>query len=244
MQEISRTPVIEKELVIKAPDMKDLSAKIQNSGNATRILDRAAALLSKVNGQWQPAGVYQWFPFECNLDQQRGVITGPDGRSVALDLGHSLKFLDKACFVMAFVYTIGETIDHLASQSTSSGQMLDAYLIDLIGLTALEKTCNAMTDTAETLAAQMGWGVSPFLSPGSIHGWDLDGQGIFAQLLPIEKIGVELKAGMTLYPLKSIAAMVGIGPAYAQSKVGSTCQVCTNRHTCQMKPSRVRCDVN
>ena len=54
-------------------------------------------------------------------------------------------------------------------------------------------------------------------------------------LLPIERINVNIKNNTVLFPLKSVAAVIGIGPGYDATQVGSTCDVCSKRDTCQMR---------
>ncbi len=78
-------------------------------------------------------------------------------------------------------------------------------------------------------------GVSPFLSPGSVHGWELEEQSKLCSLLPIERINVIIKNDTVLFPLKSITALIGIGPGYDSNKVGSTCDVCSKKNKCEMK---------
>ena len=120
-------------------------------------------------------------------------------------------------------------------QATNNQQFLEGYLLDIIDLLVLGKTGDIVTEIAEQKAKELNWGVSPFLSPGSIHGWDLEEQLKIAPLLPLEKIGVHIRQNAVLEPFKSLTCLIGIGIDYTSTKVGTTCQVCSKNATCQMR---------
>jgi hypothetical protein len=214
---------------------QDLEKKIQTSGNSSGILETAREILKNIQGKWEPAALFQWFEFEIDKKRSLGRIIQQSGDTIHLDLGQSIKFLEQAAYVMVSSYTIGQALDAESAKASSEGSMLEAYMVDLIGLAALEKTADIVKKTAETSAKQFGWGVSPFLSPGSVHGWNLEEQTTLCSLLPIEKINVTISNDAVLFPLKSIVAVIGIGPGYDSRKVGSTCDVCSKRNSCEMK---------
>ena len=96
---------------------------------------------------------------------------------------------------------------------------------------AVTKTIEQGEKLEET-AADMGWGVSPSLSPGSLVGWSLRGQRELCGLLPLESIGVELNTHCVLEPHKSTSGIIGLGPGYETNKVGSACKYCALQNTC------------
>lgn len=215
--------------------LDDLAKQIKTGGSPQKILDMARPLLEEVQGLWEPAAVYRWCDFKPGDADGTGVIRTGSGESVRLNLGHSLTFLTHARQVMVALYTVGRALDDAASDAADQGNMLAAYLLDLIGLAALEKTCDQIKARAEETARNQGWGVSPFLSPGSVHGWDLEEQSTLCAILPAGQIVVSLETSGVLLPLKSICALIGIGPDYESRVVGSTCEVCNNRENCQMR---------
>ncbi len=214
---------------------QDLEKKLKTSGKSTEIFKEAQRSLEKMQGKWEPAIVFQWFDFEVESKTNFGCIIKEPEKPIHLDLGHSITFLRHARYVMVSSYTIGQALDIESSKASSNGNILEAYMIDLIGLTALEKTEDILKKNVESQAKTLDWGVSPFLSPGSVHGWELEEQSKLCALIPIQKIDVTLKNDTILYPLKSIIAVIGIGPGYDAIKVGSTCEVCSKRNTCEMK---------
>ncbi len=214
---------------------QDLEKKIKTSGNSPGIFKTAEKTLAKMQGKWEPVVLFQWFDFEIDNKTKLGRILQTSGNPVSLDLGHSIRFLKHAQNVIVSSYTIGKSLDDESTNASSNGNMLEAYIIDLIGLTALEKTGNLLIKHTENQAKTLGWGVSPFLSPGSVHGWDLKEQSKLSTLLPIQQINMTLKKNAILIPVKSMIALIGIGPEYNSTKVGSTCDVCNKKNSCEMK---------
>ena len=215
--------------------LQNILERLKTSKNSPEIYKTAQTVLEKMQGKWKSAALFQWFNFE--LDQKKGFgrICQKSGEVVQINLGQSIKFLKPATHVILGVYSVGEGLDGESANTSLEGNLLEAYIIDLIGLAALEKICAVIKKKAEDQARKVGWGVSPFLSPGSVHGWDLEEQSKLCQLLPIDRINVSIKNNSVLFPLKSIVALIGIGSDYETAKVGSKCDVCSKRDNCQMK---------
>lgn len=213
----------------------ELEGKIQTGTKRPDILATAEKTLNRVNNIWDPAIVYRWLPFEQS-DPASGlsVIRGNDG-PITLDLGYSATFLKKASYALVAVYSAGDRLEQETQKASDNQEFLVAFLLDLIGLLVLEKTGNIVNKVAEQKAAELGWGVSPFLSPGSIHGWELEDQLKLCPLLPLDQIGVRLRDNAVLTPFKSLSCLIGIGPEYQASLVGTTCQVCSKNQDCQMR---------
>jgi hypothetical protein len=213
---------------------QDIEKKIKTSGKSPGIFKVAQKTLEEIQGRWEPAAVFQWFDFKIDPKTGLGQIIQP-GSAVQLDLGPSIQFLEQARHVMVSAYTIGQGLDTESANASSNGRLLEGYLMDLIGLTVLGKVEDIIKKNVENMAFNLGWGVGPFLSPGSVHGWELDEQSKLCSLLPIERINVNIENNTVLFPLKSVVAVIGIGPGYDATQVGSTCDVCSNRDTCQMR---------
>ncbi len=111
--------------------------------------------------------------------------------------------------------------------ASSKGDLLEAYFLDLIGLIVLNKVEQTVKEIAEKQGRNLGWGVSPFLSPGSIHGWELEEQLKLCTLLPLKSINVKIRGDAVLSPFKTIPCLIGLGPGYDSVQVGTTCQVCS-----------------
>lgn len=184
---------------------------------------------------WRPRAVWRWLDVKKITDQTISLAAQGDKRVVTLNTGFSTRFLAQAETVLAAVYTLGTELEEYCGSLSARGDFLSAYLTDIIGLVVLDKAGEKIRGLAENRAKTLGWGVSPFLSPGSVHGWELDDQPSLCSFLPLETIGVKVNANAILLPFKSISCLIGLGPDYASGLVGSTCDVCSKRETCTMR---------
>ena len=213
----------------------NLEQKIKIVGNNPQILKTAKKTLTIARGLWQPKAVYQWFEYK-NIDQDNlGRVIQNSGSHVDLDFGHSFQFLSHAVYAIISVYTAGPKLERASKNASSKGELLEAYFFDLIGLIVLDQAGQKIKEIAQKQARNLGWGVSPFLSPGSVHGWELEKQVKLCSLLPLEKINVKIRKNAVLSPFKTISCLIGLGPGYDAVQVGTTCQVCSKNHDCQMK---------
>lgn len=214
---------------------QDLADRIQMSGNMPQLLDTAKKAYDTVMNRWQPAAVYRWCGFQYPASGTTGRIIRTPGGGLDIDFGCSVKFLAPATHVLVAVYTAGSEIERYSMEASRNGDVLVAYFIDLIGLIVLEKTGNIIKRIARHKAVEMGRGVSPFLSPGSVHGWKLEEQTKLCTLLPLDQINVSIRNDAVLTPFKTISCLIGLGAGYDVVDVGETCRVCSKRDECQMK---------
>ena len=105
-------------------------------------------------------------------------------------------------------------------------------MLDTVGVVALGAVGEMLRDMVEKRAAELNWGVGDALAPGSLVGWSHRGQRALCALLPLETIGVVLNASCVLEPHKSASMLVGIGPDYTSSRVGSVCRFCALADSC------------
>lgn len=233
MQQINTLPQIKTEIKIVIT-LEELNNKLQTGGKRQNIVDAAKKTLETVNNSWNPSLVYRWLPIKRSETTAGDFVLG-DSTCTSLTLGHSSRFLVEAEHTLIAAYTAGDILEKTGQESSKNQQFLEAYILDILGLLVLEKTGKLVTQKAEQQAAEFGWGVSPFLSPGSVHGWELEEQLKIAPLLPLEKIGVSIRSDGVLDPFKSLTCLIGIGSAYTNKQVGSTCQVCSKNSNCQMR---------
>lgn len=213
----------------------ELEKKIKTGAKNQAITDCARKLLEEVDGAWDPFGLYRWVEIEPPVGNSSTAIVKNNEAQIELELGHSAKFLKDAQYGLVAIYSAGQEIDDLAQRALQNQDMLGSYMIDLIGLLVLEKTGEAISACAEQKAEEHNWGVGPFLSPGSVHGWELEDQIKLCSLLPIETTPLSLDDNGILHPFKSVSCLVGLGKSYDSKKVGSTCSVCSQRDTCLMR---------
>ncbi len=229
----------ENPMVVSFPDLDitagELADKIKMSGNLPGIFKSAEKTLHKARELWQPKAVYRWVGLKHTNTDLVTMRLESENISLEIDLGYSSRFLKKADYALVSVYTAGEELELQSMIASQKGDHLEGYFFDLIGLIVLDKVSTAIKDTAEKKAIESGLGVSPFLSPGSVHGWDLDEQIKLCSFLPIKTIDVSIREDAVLSPFKSISCLIGVGEDYNSGEVGTTCQICSKKHECQMK---------
>ncbi len=214
---------------------EELAKKIQTGTKNPDLLATAEDTLKGVNNIWNPKIIYRWLPFEQSKTEPGKCVINSNSSPVVLDMGHSAKFIKAARYVLVAAYSMGVEIENESRKSSENKAFLVSFILDLIGLLVLEKTGNIVKKIAELKAAELGWGVSPFLSPGSIHGWELEEQSKLCSLLPLNDINVHIRDDAVLIPFKSLSCLIGIGPEYKTTLVGTTCQVCSKNDVCQIK---------
>ncbi|RLC62461.1 MAG: hypothetical protein DRI80_06345 [Chloroflexota bacterium] len=182
-----------------------------------------------------PAAVYDEFEVRDVVGEEVILSTASSSEGEGegrLTVGPKVDLLAPAERVIVAVYTIGPALERRVSELHAAADDLLAFMLDSVGVLALGAIGEALRDRAEKRAAEFGWGVSPALSPGSLVGWPVEGQREVCALLPVDKIGVRLNEYCVLEPHKSVSLVIGIGPGYESSHVGSVCRYCSLAKTC------------
>lgn len=226
--------------VIIDPDLDvsllELSKKFGKAQQNASLLEAAARVLALAIPLWHPKIVYRWLDVEIREEDKVRLCCGLTGESSTLDLGHSLQFIKEAEKVLVGVYTVGKELEDAVQKASGQGQVLDAYLFDIVGLAVLGKIGQQVNRVVEDYARkQHNWGVGPLLSPGSVHGWQLEDSHNLYRLLPIEAIDVAMSSNGILLPFKSLSFLIGTGPGYQSTEVGTSCAVCSKRDNCEIR---------
>ncbi len=214
---------------------RDIEQKLKLPSDRPEILETAKRIFNQAQGIWRPKAVYQWFEFENAGKDNSGCIIQRSGNHLRFAFGHSFQFLKHSRYALISVYTSGHRFEKESKHASFKRDLLEAYFLDLIGLTVLDQVGRTIKGIAEKQARNLGWGVSPFLSPGSVYGWDLEEQVKLCSLLPLKKIDVKVQENAALYPLKTVSCLIGLGPAYKSALVGTACQVCSKNEECLMR---------
>lgn len=215
--------------------LDDLAVGMKTGTNREKILEMADKLLSKVQGSWRPQAVIRWLGVEQVTKDMVILKSFNGGEAGRLHLGFASRFMDKAKYGLVGVFTAGDELEREANLASTEKRFMDAYLYDQIGLAVLEKTRQQINKVVEEKARELNWGIGPFLSPGSVHGWELDDQDNLCGFVPMDRIGVESGGDGILKPFKSLSCLIGIGPEFAAKMVGSPCEICSKRDQCEMR---------
>ncbi len=233
MININTTPCALTDLNIEV-GFEELVKKIRTGTKRPDILATAEQTLQEVNNIWNPGIVYRWLPFgQSEAEPGKSIVHS--NNPVILDLGHSARFTKEASQVLVAAYSVGKELDEETRKAADKQELLVSFFLDLIGLLVLEKTGEIINKMVEQRATELGWGVSPFLSPGSVHGWELEDQLKLCSLLPLNEINITISDDAILSPFKSVSCLIGIGKGYEATHVGTTCRVCSKNNDCEMK---------
>ena len=198
------------------------------------ILRDAEEVIALGSTLWHPVALYDWFEMDA-IEGERVLLSSASQREQqggTLCIGPKADLLLGAQRALVSVVTIGPELERQVRELQAAGEGLKAYLLDSAGVVALGAVSEAIRCLAEETAADCEWGVSPFLSPGSLVGWPLVGQRELCALLPLDAIDVQLNSHCVLIPQKSASGLIGLGPGYEASRVGSVCKYCSLRNTC------------
>jgi len=132
--------------------------------------------------------------------------------------------------VSVVVCTIGPALDDRSS-AVMNDDIVRGLALYGVGSAAVEALANAVCRQVESEAAERGLKTTIPLSPGMI-GWAVEeGQPQIFELVDAGRIGVALKPGGVMTPLKSLSMMIGLGKNVADQ--GRTCDYCAMKETCR-----------
>lgn len=144
-------------------------------------------------------------------------------------------FLKPATRVAVGLITIGPKLENRAARLMKGDDILGGYTLDAIGSAAADLACDALIDHLQLNVIGDDEAVTPPFSPGYC-GMSVDQQKPLFAILDGSAIGVTLNASMMMSPVKSVSALIGIGPQDQVVHHGVPCQWC-DLENCQMRRS-------
>ncbi len=214
---------------------EDLVDHLHRLPGGEKLIDQAEEVFEASGRISSPAALLTTMSPLSRSDGRVAVRRSDNGLEAQLCLGWAAGFLDAAEVLVAGAYTIGPELQHKAAEVSKHGDYLHAYLLEQLGLALLGRTGAAVNAIIEEHALARGWGVGPLLSPGSVHGWELPDQATLCRLLPLAEIAMACSEAGVLSPFNSLTFIIGLGPGYKATRIGSPCEVCNNRDSCQLR---------
>jgi len=120
---------------------------------------------------WQPQAIYEWIDVR-QVEGERAILCASNGSEAVLNIGPKADLLAPAKRVLVSLITIGPSLEQRVNELQNCGEHMKAYLLDSAGVVALGAAGEALRCLVEDTARELGWGVSPSLSPGSLVGRD------------------------------------------------------------------------
>jgi hypothetical protein len=176
----------------------------------------------------KPAIAYRYLPAEI-AGKQLNVC------GVYLQIGPLIHLLKKAREVAVGLVTVGSEIEEAVRQLQASNDLLESYLLNCATFEALDNVALYLKAMIEDKAGRKKWGVSPALSPGALPGWPTVDQHNLCSLLDLSQVGVKITDSALLLPRYSLSLLVGMGPAYAKTRVAATCGYCSLKKSCSYR---------
>ncbi len=197
-----------------------------------KIISSIKEAIYRVHTLLQPRIVYRWVAVKGVQGEIVFLETFDERREAHLHVGIHANLMQDAERALVHCVTIGDALDQFVAKLNRSGKLLDAYLMDVVGVVALAKVSEVACNYAEKEAISRDWGVGALLGPGSLKGWSLEDQKELCSLLPLDKIGVSMNEAGVFIPFKSASGMIGIGPGYESKNVTYVCRYCDFAGTC------------
>ncbi len=126
-----------------------------------------------------------------------------------------------------FAATIGPGPEELCRSLMQKGDLLEGYLVDLIGSALVESATNLVHNQIREMAEKDGYRVTNRYSPGYC-GWEVSEQQKLFKLLPGRICGITLSGSSLMNPMKSVSGLIGIGPSVTFRDY--TCELCSMTH--------------
>lgn len=209
------------------------SADIIGRGRVNPTLLREVEwAIERIKELWQPRAVVETTRLDRIDGETVSLIPADGGQPVELAVGPKADLLAPAQEVEVCVSTIGPQAEDEAKRLMAEGEMMKGYVLDHVAILALGEVTDTFRHQVEQTAAERGWGVGPYMAPGSLRGWPVSDQDNLTSLVDLALVGVSLTDSHLMLPFKSASSAIGLGPDYTEAKVGSVCQWCNHFNDC------------
>ncbi len=212
-----------------------------------RLVDLAAQALEIGRPLLQPVVAYRLWKLKAV--QHERLLLSDNGVQAALSGKALARLLASSRQVVLLLGTIGSALETHVSILLPANPPLGLAL-DAVGSAAVQSLLEAACAQIGRDAGQRGWQATVPLSPG-MEGWPAGpGQAqVFAALdaplpddpagLPLTaQVGVSLNESGMMVPLKSLTAVIGLGPEVEST--GRVCDYCSIRQTCRYQDTEYR----
>ena len=223
---------IHRDIPIHMTAAEVMTAVSRGRRDASWMAAPAAKAIEQAMRLIDPVVVFDWVTVTDVEGEGVWVIPAAGGNPLQLRLGPHAGLMEGARVALASINSIGGRLDDEIKRLNAQGDALEGYLLDCVGVVALSKVGDAAARMAEDRAREMGWAVGARLAPGSLVGWDTARQTEICDLLPLEAADIRLTDSGLIVPFKSASGLIGVGPGYRETRVGSVCGLCRLKDSC------------
>ena len=122
-----------------------------------------------------------------------------------------------------FICTAGAGIGEKSKEFMAAGDLIEGYILDLIGSVTVEAAIDKIQDSFEYELINKGYKLANRYSPGYC-GWALSEQKQFFALFPKNQCGIKLSDSCLMDPIKSVSGVIGFGTNVRRTTY--ECQMC------------------
>lgn len=122
-----------------------------------------------------------------------------------------------------FIGTAGAGIGARSKELMAAGDMIEGYILDVIGSVTVEAAIDKMQDSFEYELTNSNKKITNRYSPGYC-GWALSEQERFFALFPNNYCSIKLSDSYLMNPIKSVSGVIGFGTNI--KKTAYECQMC------------------
>lgn len=140
--------------------------------------------------------------------------------------------LRDADFYVMMLSTVGEELDAWITEKRNSGDVMVAYIADILGSVFAEAVVSYGQALLERLAREWDLCVSNAYSPGYCD-WNVSEQQLFFSMLPVGFCGVTLTDSCMMLPIKSVSSLLAVGKNTEKKPYG--CAICQNKSCIKRK---------
>lgn len=143
--------------------------------------------------------------------------------------------LSKSAGAVIFICTAGSAIGELSQKLMADGELMEGYILDLLGSVTVEAAIEKIQDILLTELKLNGFHLSNRYSPGYC-GWPLTEQKKLFSLFPDDHCGIKLSHSCLMEPVKSVSGIIGFGTKVIKHL--HECQLC-DLETCMYRKIRL-----
>lgn len=160
---------------------------------------------------------------DVNVDQNTGTIRA-GGR--LFQAGPQVtRYLEGSEMMAFFTCTAGEAVSLRSKELMSSGQLLEGYIVDLLGSLMADEAMDIIHSSLKEEVKELGLKTTNRYSPGYCD-WKVDEQKQLFSLFPENFCGISLGDSCLMHPIKSVSGVIGLGDKVKFHKY--ICHACSN----------------
>lgn len=211
-------------------DSEEILSLLGNEMDGLGSADLIDQCLSRCRKTWAPQASFVWVRA---LETEGEDFISIQGRT--FHTGRLIKqMLDGSESYVFLIATAGPGPESLARELLEKGEYLEGYITDLLASALVESIANQAQEHVRRMAADMGLLISNRYSPGYCS-WDVSEQQKLFSLFPENCCGITLTDSSLMSPIKSVSAVLGIGPAVHYQEF--TCEICSMKN-CSYRKTR------